>query len=224
MTWRSDRPGLTQLASNVRAETGTHAWSRDGAAVIYGDADFPGGPPRLVRRTPEGTNVVFSATDLQRLPNGCDLVAMPSASPFGPGWSPDGRRYATVGKMPPSECCWFLAIGPAAGGAPSLFRAPSSCYLNGQGDWVDGERILVELTGPSCGRTDREGRAVMVDARSGQALGEFPVGRKSALRLSPDHRWVASVSDGGTDVIPLDDPSNRVVLPLHGILVDWCCP
>jgi len=224
VTWDLDHPGIPQLVANVRAASGVHLWSPDGTAVIYGDMDAVGGPDRFVRRAPQGTNVVFGADDVRGLANACDLRGQLSFF-FGMGWSPDGQRFATIGKMPPSECCWFLAIGSVNGGSPpALFRAPSSCYLNGSGGWVDNDRLLVELTGPSCGATDRLGRGVIVDARSGSVISEFPVGRKSALTLSPDGRWVANAYDGGIDIIPLADTAKRIVLPVNGLLVAWCCP
>jgi len=223
LTWDLDHPGLTQVVPNVRAVSGAYLWSTDGTTLIYGDMDRAEGSQRFVRRTAQGTNVVFGSDDLRRLANACDLTGDVSLVAFGWGWSPDGQRLAAIGKLPPSECCWFLAVGAVSGGPPALFRAPSSCYLNGQGGWIDSERILVELTGPTCGATDREGRAVIVDARSGKALGEFPIGRKSALLLSPDGRWVANSSEGGINVISLADPTQRLVLPMSGTLVSWCC-
>jgi len=221
LTWDLDHPGITQLVPNVRAVSGALHWSPDGIALIYGDMDRVGDPQRFVRRTPQGTNVVFGADDLRRLANACDLTAELSLVAFPWGWSPGGERFAAIGKMPPSECCWFLAVGAVGGGLPALFRAPSSCYLNGQGGWIDADRILVELTGPTCGATDRQGRAVIVDARSAKVLGEFPIGRKSALLLSPDGRWVANDADGGIEIIALADPAARTVLPLSGVLVSW---
>gem|GEM_PF-3287899 len=223
LTWDIDHPGITQLVPNVRAISGAHDWSPDGTALIYGDMDRVGDPQRFVRRAPQGTNVVFGADDLRRLTNACDLTGELTLFAFPWAWSPDGERFAAIGKMPPSECCWFLAVGAVGGGPPALFRAPSSCYLNGQGGWIDADRILVELTGPSCGATDRQGRGVIVDTRSGKALGEFPIGRKSALLLSPDGRWVANDVDGGIEIISLADPTARTVLPVSGALVSWCC-
>ena len=223
VVWDLDRPGLTQVVTNVMAATSNHVWSPDGSAVVYQDEDVAGGPDRLVRRTAAGINVVFGATDLQRLSNGCDLVRTPTVAPLDWGWSPDAARFAVIGKMPPSECCWYLAVGAASGGVPVLFRAPENCYLNGQGAWIDRDRILVELTGPDCGPTVREGRAVVIDATTGKALGEFAVGKKSRLRLSPDHRWVVSAYQDATHLISLDNPARRIVLPVHGELVGWCC-
>ena len=223
LTWKINGRGFEQLVSNVRAASGNHVWSPDGTGLVYADRDAADSPERLLRRRDDGTNVIFGAADLQKLSNGCDLTSSPSVSAFGFGWSPDGRLFATIGKMPPTECCWFLAIGNASGGVPALFRAPSECYLNGQGGWLDSTRILAELTGPDCGRTASEARAVIIDAMSGAALGGFSVGRKSALRLSPDRKWVASVYDGGTDFIPIADPTKRIVLPLTGSIVGWCC-
>ena len=224
VVWDLDSHGLMQLVANVMAATSSHVWSPDGRAVIYQDEDVPGGSDRLVRRTAAGTNVVFGATDLQRLANGCDLVRPPTVAPLGWGWSPDAARFAIIGKMSPSECCWYLAVGAASGGATVLFRAPENCYLNGQGAWIDSNRILVELTGPDCGPTAREGRGVVIDSTTGKALGEFAVGKKSRLRLSPDHRWVASAYEDATHLISLDNSARRIVLPVHGELLGWCCP
>ena len=214
--------GLTQMLSNVRSAAGAFSWSPDGTALVYGDSDVPGGPPRLARRDAQGHSaVILSADGLRALPNGCDLDR--AVLLYGPlRWSPDGARVALIGRIDP-QCCYFLAIARADGGDPVLFRSPESCYLNDQVAWLDAETLITELTGPLCGRTTLEGRGIIIDARSGRAIGEVPVARKSELHVSPDGRWLASSADGGIDLTPLDQPAKRVTLPIPGTFVGWCC-
>jgi hypothetical protein len=214
--------GATQLVPNIRSANAEFSWSPDRAVLVYGDADVPGGPPRFVRRDADGhTTVILSTDTLRALPNGCDLSTRDLLLYGQLHWSPDGARIAVVGRLDP-QCCYFLAIARTDGGEPVLFRSPESCFFNDEVEWLDADRLVAELTGPECGRTTLEGRAIIIDARSGRALGEVPVGRKSQLRLSPDRRWLAS-SGPGEVLTPLDAPAQRLVVPLPGSLISWCC-
>ncbi len=219
-SWTRGR-GSVQLVASIRSDVASLASSADGHAVAYRDLSGPG-TRRVMRYTDQGTTVVLTTDALRTLANGCDLTGTTLLTQAGPVWSPDGSRIATLGRQEP-QCCYFLAIASAAGGPPTLFRAPESCYLNGAGAWLDNDRIVMELTGPECGRTTTEGRAIIIDARSGQALAEVRIGRKSVLALSPDHRWLASSADAFTDIISLDDPTNRLTLAAPGYVVSWCC-
>ncbi|MDQ6793271.1 MAG: hypothetical protein M3067_00325, partial [Chloroflexota bacterium] len=164
-SWTRGR-GSVELVGNIRSDVASLASSPDGRAIAYRDLAGPS-TRRVMRYTDQGTSVVVSTDVVRTLANGCDLTGTTLLTQAGPVWSPDGSRIAMLGRQEP-QCCYFLAIASAAGGPPVLFRSPESCYLNGAGGWLDNDRIVMELTGPECGRTTTEGRAIIIDARSGQ--------------------------------------------------------
>jgi hypothetical protein len=193
-------------------------WSPDGGALAYVGI-LPGGSSALIT-TGSTKAILVKSEDLKAtLPP--DVVGSRSLDMVSPTWSRDGERIAAMAITREGSTAyqWFIVMAGLSREKPVVWTAPPHpCYVYGY--WWGAQRnLLVQIAGPECAHM------VVLNGETGQVVSEFPIPLKGKVLISNDRTWVAvqaTVRPFTTDFIPLDQPQERLVVPITG-LVGWCC-
>jgi hypothetical protein len=114
---------------------------------------------------------------------------------------------------------WSLLTLSSQGRQVVEWAAPAyPCYIYGFW-WLRGQRLVVQIAGPDCGKM------VELDGRTGVELRRFDGPLKGLVHLAPGGDWIAVESRErpySTTFVPLGRPEARLVLPIAD-LVGWCC-
>lgn len=205
--------GFQSLARDSSARSDIGSTSPSGLSVAYATR-LPSGQPGLVMLS-EVTSKAPVRSDL--------VVSLPDGESFlrSPVWSQDGGLLAAmiVTRKSDGAMAWSLLTVSDQGERVSTWAAPAyPCYIYGFW-WMTGERLLVQIAGPGCGKM------VELDGRSGTLRQEFDAPLKGLIHLDPTREWIAVEHQEGpnrTTLIRVERPTERITLPING-LSDWCC-
>jgi serine/threonine-protein kinase len=207
---------LYQLGSTTTAFQRLLTVTRAGTAAPL---PLPGDAYNSLRLSPDGTRLAYEVSDGVNDGGNVFVLTLGDSVPVRltfqgvhtyPTWSLDGKRVAFSRLLDGErDLAWQAADG--SGGATTLLARPGDQF---EVEFVPGDRIVVREGNASGGAESLDLRTFAIGSDSAT---DFAVSAalERSMRVSPDGRWIAFVSDqGGRNEVyvrPFPDPGTGAV-------------